>query len=157
MGAKSSAKAGRVRVAVQIDPAFAGELPAATVRRVAEGVLRAQEVRGELTVVVTDDAAVHRLNRDFLGVDAPTDVLSFGSQDEGSGFVSAPGAGSYLGDVILSYPRAVAQAEEAGHATEREITLLIVHGILHLLGFDHDTEEEQALMWARQDALLDGL
>jgi probable rRNA maturation factor len=92
-----------------------------------------------------------------LGIDAPTDVLSFSAQEDGGPFVAAPEAGGYLGDVILSYPRAVEQARERGHSTEQELDLLIVHGILHLLGYDHASEGEKAVMWAQQEAILESL
>jgi len=109
---------------------------------------------GEVALVLTDDASIQELNRDFLGEDAPTDVLSFSAQEEAGPFVTAPEAGAYLGDVIISYPRAVQQAGEQGHAVEQELDLLVVHGILHLLGYDHATEEEKSLMWSRQDTIL---
>jgi probable rRNA maturation factor len=68
--------------------------------------------------------------------------------------VSAPGEPSYLGDVIISFPRARAQAAEEGHPVEEELRLLIVHGVLHLLGYDHATVEEQKQMWERQNAII---
>jgi probable rRNA maturation factor len=89
-----------------------------------------------------------------LGIDAPTDVLAFSAQEETEIFVVAPETVEYLGDVIVSYPRAVAQAGEARHEVEQELDLLIVHGLLHLLGYDHAEEEEKTLMWARQEAIL---
>ena len=70
---------------------------------------------------------------------------------------AAPEAGGYLGDVIISYPRAVSQAQEHGHSTEQQLDLLVVHGMLHLMGYDHADEEERAAMWARQDAILSNL
>ena len=112
---------------------------------------------GEVALVLTDDASIQELNRDFLGEDAPTDVLSFSAQEQAGPFVTAPEAGAYLGDVIISYPRAIQQAGEQGHAVEQELDLLVVHGILHLLGYDHATEEEKSLMWSHQDAILAGL
>jgi probable rRNA maturation factor len=123
-------------------------------REIARAVLRHEGRQGELTLVVTDDEGIRALSRDFLGLDVPTDVLSFGAQEESGPFVSAPEAGSYLGDVIVSYPRAVEQAQEQGHSTEQELSLLIVHGVLHLLGYDHADDAEKAVMWARQDAIL---
>jgi probable rRNA maturation factor len=112
---------------------------------------------GEMALVLTDDASIQELNRDFLGEDAPTDVLSFSAQEETGPFVTAPEAGAYLGDVIISYPRAVQQAGEQGHTVGQELDLLVVHGILHLLGYDHATEEEKSVMWSHQDTILAGL
>lgn len=107
-----------------------------------------------LTLVITDDAKVQDLNRDFLGIDEPTDVLSFPSGES----EPDPDTGEvYLGDVIISYPRAQAQAEAGGHPIQQELQLLVVHGVLHLLGYDHASEEEKAEMWAAQEAILNRL
>ena len=144
---------------VQIAPSFSDIVSEDRLRIVAEGVLHYEGALGEATLVVTDDEGIQGLNRDFLGKDAPTDVLSFSAQEEAcpgrnQQFVAAPEAGGYLGDVIISYPRAVAQAEEQGHPVEQELDLLIVHGMLHLLGYDHANGAERAIMWARQEEIL---
>ena len=107
----------------------------------------------ELTLVITDDEAVRALNRDYRGVDAPTDVLSFGGQTPE--FVTSPDAGDYVGDVVVSYPRAEAQA--VGHSVQAELTLLVVHGVLHLLSHDHAEPDESEAMWRRQAAMLEQL
>jgi probable rRNA maturation factor len=108
--------------------------------------------QADLTVVLSDDDHLQALNRDYLGFDSPTDVLSFpsGEIDPDSGHV-------YLGDVIISYPRAAAQAQAAGHPLEAELRLLVVHGVLHLLGHDHADEAEKTAMWAAQDEILASL
>ncbi len=151
----------QVEVDLQIATAYADLVPAERLRAAARAALRteAQSDAGvvELTLVLTDDSGIRSLNRDFLGNDAPTDVLAFSAIEDDGPFVSAPEAGGYLGDVIVSYPRAVAQAQVQGHSPEQELDLLIVHGILHLLGYDHADDEEKAAMWARQDAILAGL
>ena len=151
----------QVEINIEIAPDHAGEVPAERLRAVAGAVLRAEDPTGagpsELTLVITDDAGIQSLNRDFLGHDAPTDVLAFAALEDSGPFVAAPEAGGYLGDVIISYPRAVAQAQEHGHSPEQELDLLVVHGILHLLGYDHADKEGKAAMWARQDAILVGL
>jgi probable rRNA maturation factor len=123
----------------------------------AVAVLHHEDHPGELALVLTDDPSIQELNRDFLGEDVPTDVLSFSAQEQTGPFVAAPEAGGYLGDVIISYPRAVQQAREQGHSIEQELNLLVVHGILHLLGYDHATEEEKDVMWSRQETILAGL
>ena len=103
----------------------------------------------DLSIVLTDDNQLRQLNLQFLGVDAPTDVLAFPSGE------TDPDSGTqYLGDVIVSYPRAKAQASAAGHALERELKLLVVHGVLHLLGYDHGEEQQKAEMWSAQEAIL---
>jgi probable rRNA maturation factor len=102
-----------------------------------------------LTVVISDDEQLERLNQQYLGIEAPTDVLSFpdGSLDPDAGEV-------YLGDVIISYPRACAQASAGGHPVEHELELLVTHGVLHLLGYDHGEPEEKEAMWAIQAKIL---
>jgi len=106
----------------------------------------------DLTIVIGDDAQLHELNRQFLGVDAPTDVLSFPSDG------TDPDSGErYIGDILISYPRAVAQAASAGHTVQDELQLLVVHGVLHLLGFDHALPAEKKRMWEIQAQVLASL
>jgi probable rRNA maturation factor len=146
---------GKDLIGVQTAPHFAGKADEDLLRRVTVEALRREGMEAEiaLSVVIIDDEAVQELNRQFRGVDAPTDVLAFGGGREGD-FVMAPGEPAYLGDVIISYPRAMAQAEEYGHSIDRELALLTVHGILHLLGYDHVNEAEKVEMWARQNEIL---
>jgi probable rRNA maturation factor len=157
MGKRLSADERNTDIDVQVAPAFAAAISEGRLRQVAKAVLRREGSHGQVTVVVTDDVGIQELNCDFLGIDAPTDVLSFGAQEAAGPFVAAPDAGNYLGDVIVSYPRAVAQAAEQGHSSSRELDLLVIHGLLHLLGYDHAAEAEQAVMWAKQDEILDSL
>jgi probable rRNA maturation factor len=108
----------------------------------------------EVGVLVTDDAELQRLNRDFRGKDAPTDVLSF-ADDGAAAFVYAPDQPRYLGDIAISYQRALDQAAEYGHSTARELAFLAVHGTLHLLGYDHELgEQAAALMREREETAL---
>jgi len=103
----------------------------------------------ELTIVLTDDSRLHELNRDYLGVDAPTDVLSFPASE------TDPETGArYIGDILISIQRARAQADTAGHPLESEVQLLVVHGLLHLLGHDHARAKEKARMWKAQAEIL---
>ncbi len=106
----------------------------------------------ELTLVLTEDSEVHTLNRQYREVDAPTDVLSFpaGETDPDTGNL-------YLGDIVISLPRAQAQAAAEGHSLEDELRLLVVHGVLHLLGYDHADDAEKAAMWAAQGEILRNL
>jgi probable rRNA maturation factor len=110
------------------------------------------EGRVDLTILQTDDAHLQVLNREYLHQDAPTDVLSFpaGEPDPETGAL-------YLGDIVLSIPRAAAQAREAGHSLEDEAQLLVVHGVLHLLGHDHAGPSDKERMWAAQGAALERL
>jgi len=103
--------------------------------------------RIELTIVITGNAQLRQLNRQFRHIDAPTDVLSFNT-DDGS---------AYLGDVIISYPKAQEQARAGGHPVEAELQLLVVHGVLHLLGHDHYTRAEKTKMWQAQSAILQSI
>lgn len=111
-----------------------------------------ESLESELSIVLTDDARLHELNRDYLGIDAPTDVLSFPAAE------TDPETGArYIGDILLSIPRARSQADAAGHALESEVQLLVVHGVLHLLGHDHAEPEEKADMWKAQTEILQSL
>ena len=106
----------------------------------------------DMTIVLTDDEQLHELNREYLGVDSPTDVLSIPAAE------SDPETGTtYLGDILISIPRATQQAQTAGHSVEDEVQLLVVHGTLHLLGHDHATATEKARMWQAQAEVLSGL
>jgi probable rRNA maturation factor len=106
-----------------------------------------------LSVVITDDDAVRDLNARYRGVDAPTDVLSFGITDDAS-FVAPLGGPTLLGDVVISYPTAARQAAEAGLQVDEEVAHLLVHGILHLLGYDHESTNDAREMRAREESLL---
>jgi len=141
-------------VTIQVAPRFRGEVDEADLRRVVAQVLRQEGVdeETELSLVVTDDEAIRKLNRRFRGVDAPTDVLAFGAGGEAH-FVTAPGSLPYLGDVVISYQRALVQAQELGHPVAEELRLLAIHGILHLLGYDHEEEAAAQKMREREECL----
>lgn len=144
-------------IGVQIDDEFAAAVDAAAIEALVQRVLEVEPLPAtdvELAIVVGGDAQVQELNRQYRGIDAPTDVLSFAMLDGTPNPVSSPEAPFYLGDVIISYPRVLAQAAEAGHSAQEELSLLTVHGVLHLLGYDHDSVEHKVTMWARQDAIL---
>ncbi len=135
---------------VELDPDFKTGFPPDLLERAAEVVLHAQSAaQADLTLLVTGDERLRELNREFLGIDAPTDVLSFPADE------TDPETGRrYLGDVAISLPRAKAQALSGGHALEQELQLLVVHGVLHLLGHDHARPEEKARMWTAQAEAL---
>jgi probable rRNA maturation factor len=146
------------RIHVQVASRFRGAVDGDRLRDAVARVLAAEGVpRAEVGVVVTGDAVVRDLNRRYRGEDAPTDVLSFAFDESVSEFVLPPGEPPRLGEVVISLPAARRQAKRAGHSLEREMALLAVHGLLHLLGYDHATDEEQRVMWSRQDALLTSL
>lgn len=125
----------------------------------AEGI-----TEGEVSLTFTDDEEIHQLNRDYRGIDRPTDVLSFAMQEDGvdeldiffeveSEDESDPISGM-LGDIIISVETAAAQSEDYGHSLEREIGFLFVHGFLHLIGYDHQDDASEAEMTAKQEAIL---
>lgn len=139
---------------IQIEPPYEDVMKEDWILRVSRAALEHAQGENEVetTIVLTGDETLKSLNAQHLGMDAPTDVLSFPA-DEFDPDQQMP----YIGDVIISVPRAKEQAEAAGHPLENEISLLIVHGILHLLGYDHDSEKRKALMWKKQAEILSKL
>jgi len=145
----------RYWVEVQIEEGWPADVE--VLRRAALAVLIHQEAPPvEVAVVVSDDETLQELNQRYRGVDAPTDVLAFPNETRGP-FVGVGGQPRYLGDVIISYPRAEEQAHDAGHGVEAELQLLVVHGMLHLLGYADQTEPERTQMWETQEAILEAL
>lgn len=118
----------------------------------AEAALAHELAEGDVSIMLADDAMLQSLNLKYLGLAVPTDVLAFaGSEPD-------PETGaSYLGDIAVSLERAEAQALAAGHPTESELQLLVVHGVLHLLGYDHDESTAKSRMWASQAEILRAL
>jgi probable rRNA maturation factor len=110
----------------------------------------------EVSLVVCGDEEIHELNREYRGVDRPTDVLSF-ALEEGEDMWVPEGEPLLLGDIVISLPRAAAQAEEFGHSLRREAVFLFVHGMLHLLGYDHMEPEDEQEMMALQNQVMDKL
>jgi probable rRNA maturation factor len=128
---------------------------------------------GEVALSFVDDEAIHELNKQYRGIDKPTDVLSFAMSEAGEEEIEIhydqavedeqgeePAEGEEdsfiepLGDIIISVPRAINQAEEYGHSVERELGFLFVHGFLHLIGYDHQSEEDEKSMFAKQEDIL---
>ncbi|MFE5319924.1 rRNA maturation RNase YbeY [Paenibacillus sp. NPDC056579] len=150
----------------------------------------AENIRdGEVALTFVDDNEIRRLNKEYRGLDKPTDVLSFAMQEMGddeieivfgemeeedledSRALDADGRDDDdqdehdedeeyeafeepLGDIIISVPRAIEQSEEYGHSVDRELGFLFVHGFLHLIGYDHQSEEEEKVMFAKQEHIL---
>ncbi|MFO0715131.1 MAG: rRNA maturation RNase YbeY [Sandaracinus sp.] len=125
------------------------------VRRWAERMLHALAMpEAELSIVLTDDRTIHALNRDYRGMDKPTDVLAFAVREVlHAGIAEAALPEGVLGDVVISVPTATRQAREAQRSVEAEIAMLLAHGLLHLLGLDHRDRTEERRMTARTDAL----
>ena len=147
-------------IGISIEEKFRGSVDEDQVGKIAQRVLKAEGVAPpfEVSLVFTDSETVQKLNRDYRDVDEPTDVLAFYMlpQKEGdSSFALPPDGVTRLGEVIISYPQAAEQAKEQGHSVDKELTLLIIHGILHLLGYDHEQPEEEVKMRAREKELLE--
>ncbi|MBR5817464.1 MAG: rRNA maturation RNase YbeY [Clostridia bacterium] len=114
----------------------------------------AQQRCAEVSVTFVDEEEIRVLNRDWRERDSVTDVLSFPTLDDECEIVPFDDECIALGDVILCHPRCAAQAEEFGHTLEREVAYLTIHSVLHLLGYDHLTEDEEKTMTAKQDEII---
>ncbi len=123
-----------------------------TVISVAQAALLQEGCAGDATIRITDGETVRELNRTYRNIDSETDVLSFPAQ-EGESLLCVPDR--YLGDIAISLPRAKLQAEEYGHSLKRELSFLTVHGILHLIGYDHVDEAERKKMFDKQEQILE--
>jgi len=147
------------KIMVRADRAYRKQIDPRRLREAARKTLVHESApsRAELTLVITGDDEIRDLNRQYRGVNAPTDVLSFAEAEADAHFVAAPDEAVYLGDVIISYPRAEAQAASAGHPVADELLLLVVHGVLHLLSHDHTGRAEKRKMWAAQKQILNEL
>lgn len=150
------------KIGIHIEQEFRDFVDQEWARKIVRQAIKAENVSHpyEMSLVIAGSETVQKLNRDYRSVDEPTDVLAFcmlNQQGDGSDFVLPPDNVLRLGEVIISYPEAVEQAKEQGHSTERELALLIIHGILHLLGYDHEKPEEVEKMRAREKELLENI
>ena len=139
---------------VEIKEEFENNLEALPLQETAEKALAAlgKDSGQDIQIIITDDESLQNLNNEFMGIDAPTDVLTFPLDFDN------PESGTvYLGDIVISYPMAERQAQQSGHPAAEEIKLLIVHGILHLMGYDHAEPQEKETMWTLQNTLLEQL
>jgi probable rRNA maturation factor len=136
-------------IEIRVHPKFSSRVTRARLVRVARKTLRAQNASAALTIYITSDAEIRKLNRAFHATDAPTDVLAFPMH--ATGHLREL---TYLGDVVISYERARVQARHAGWCIGDELDLLTVHGILHLLGYTDTNPRAQARMWRQQEKIL---
>jgi len=147
-----------VEVNVLIEGEFEDCPEVSWLRDVAEQVLVAERAGAnvELGLVIATQEQVQRLNKSYLGRDEPTDVLAFSMLPAGGApaFVPPPDGVLHLGEVVISYPQAVKQAEEHEHSVKREVAILIIHGVLHLLGYEGETPELKRQMVAREGEIL---
>lgn len=117
---------------------------------------KALEIEGlkkaSCSIIIVDNSYIHKLNKEYRGIDRVTDVISFALEDDKSMII--PDEIRLLGDIYISIDKAKEQAEEYGHSLERELCFLSVHGLYHLLGYDHETEEEAEVMFKKQEEVL---
>jgi probable rRNA maturation factor len=155
-----------MEINVLIDEGFEGCPEASWLQSIVEHVLAAQRTGSgmELSLVIASQERVQQLNRSYRGKDEPTDVLAFSmlpgketSEVESPPFVAPPDGVLHLGEVIISYPQALIQAEEHHHSLKREVAILIIHGVLHLLGYEHDKPELERQMRAREAEVLNSI
>lgn len=158
------------KIEVQIFPAFRGKASVPRLRLVAKRALAigCGPRDASLSLAIADDETVRRLNRDYRGLDETTDVLAFAFQDQGhdqgdgstalaSGedpFITALQGEGFLGEVIISYPQCARQALHEGREVDEELALLATHGVLHILGYDHITPDEEYVMRERETSVL---
>ena len=160
------------KIAVQVFDEFADAVCASWLEIVCRTTLEQERVGRQVSLVIAADETVRLLNSEYRGIDKTTDVMSFAFDNEGEyfgegdapsdwsageEFVLPPGESAWLGEVIVSYPQAARQAQQAEHSVERELAHLIVHGILHLLGYDHMDDDEEREMNARERLALERL
>jgi probable rRNA maturation factor len=143
---------------IDIKPPYRNRLAKKWLREVVDITLSIQKIDRpvELSLIITGDDEVHRLNRDYRGTDATTDVISFALSENTADteFVTPPDQISRLGEVIISYPQAARQAKENKQTIKAELAWLVVHGLLHLLGYDHQDDKSEAVMRKREDKIL---
>lgn len=148
-----------MEINILVDETLEIAVEPAWLEAVARRVLAAEDVgaRTEMGLVIASQERVRQLNRDYRDIDEPTDVLAFSAREEAAGlppFIPPPDGVLHLGEVIISYPQALIQAEEHGHPLQKELAILLIHGLLHLLGYDHEKSDAKRKMRAREKELL---
>jgi probable rRNA maturation factor len=149
----------RMEINVLFDEGFEGTLDEGFLRQVATKALTAEkQTDAEMGILITGQEKMRQLHKDYMGEDEPTDVLSFAMKEKGPAdapdFVFPSGDAVHLGEVVISYQQAEIQAAEHGHSARKEVAILLIHGVLHLLGYDHDVPERQKKMQTREKAIL---
>ncbi len=155
-----------MEINVLIDEDLDGELEISWLQNIIEQALIALDTGSdiELGLVITSQEKMRQLNRSYRGKDEPTDVLAFAMhpaeqmpEADSPPFIAPPDGVQHLGEVIISYPQAAIQAGEHQHSVKREIAILIIHGLLHLLGYDHETHEQEHIMSTKEAGILSHL
>jgi probable rRNA maturation factor len=148
-----------MEIHILFDEGFEGTLNESWLRQVASRALTAEkQTDAEMGILITGQDRMRKLYNEYLHEDKPTDVLSFAMREKGSldapDFIFPAGDAAHLGEVIISYPQAEIQAGEHKHSAKKEVAILLIHGVLHLLGYDHDMSEIKKKMHAREKAIL---
>ena len=148
-----------MEINILIDKEYKNKVKSTWLKNVARQVQKAEKVseKSEMGLKITGDEEIHKLNLQYLDEDRPTDVLSFPMNEQLEAapvFVKVPDGKLHLGDIVISYPTALKQALEHNHPVNREIAILLIHGILHLLGYDHDILKRKSVMRNRETAIL---
>lgn len=150
-------------VSIKIDRAFKAKIKATWVEKIVKRILIMACIDGivELSIVFTDNEKIQDLNKRYRNMDNPTDVLAFQMHsDDQNGkiaFITPPDNIHHLGEVVISYPQAVRQARDYGHDITHEVKILLIHGILHLLGYDHRLSAEEEIMRSKETEILEKL
>lgn len=141
-------------ITFQIEESYQSQIDTTRLHKAASDTLYYQRIQPEVEVaiVIGNNDHIQSLNQTYRGIDEPTDVLTFPH-----GLIDPDTGREYLGDIVIAYPVAAQQAETGGHPVMDELVLLVVHATLHLLGYDHETDQEKRVMWSVQDDILDKL
>jgi probable rRNA maturation factor len=152
-----------MEINVLIEEGIETEPGAEWLQLVMEKALLAENMppHSEISLMITGQERMQELNREYRGQDKPTDVLSFAMsesvENEPEAFIGPPDGQLHLGEIIVSYPQAVIQAQEHGHSIKKELAVLIVHGVLHIAGYDHEKPEMEPAMLAREKEIMAAL
>ena len=152
----------KIQLSIRIEKPFVGLVSKHWLRKAVKLTLAHTGISSpvELGLVIAGDETVHELNRSYRSVDSTTDVIAFALSEgcaKDEPFVTPPDDVIHLGEVIISYPQAERQAREQHHPLEKEIALLVAHGVLHLLGYDHELPEQEQKMKAMESRVLDAI
>ncbi|MBN1366937.1 MAG: rRNA maturation RNase YbeY [Dehalococcoidales bacterium] len=152
-----------MEVNISIAEEFKGKVTRRWLRDIAEQVLKSEKTgtNVEMGVLITNQENIRTLNMTYRDLNEPTDVLSFymipESEQNDDMFIMPPDNVKHIGEVVISYPQARKQAEENKHTVKKEITVLLIHGVLHLLGYDHEEPADERKMKSREKAILDSV
>ena len=136
---------------IQILEDYKSNVSLDSIRQAAEAVASYLDVEDKniISIIIDNNETLHRLNKEYLNIDSSTDVLSFNSNE-----IDPETGNLYLGDIIVSYPAVLAQSMKYDHNVDNELQLLVIHGFLHLLGYDHDNQDRKEQMWLIQKKIL---